>query len=209
MTILVIRLIEYLALALAFGGMAVDLGWRFWGDYGSPWNRRAGSNGRWRTDGLLVVLVAVLSLICAVAAAALLFDGWTGAEKVTTVLLGVLAVTVVGVWLSGKAEHRKTEEMGAAAAARTERAADRAIVASDDTRRSAHRTEEAANKMIGRLGDREGRADGRDIRADERAVRADEREERMDERERDEEDRKRWLAQDHLRAHPTTPEKPS
>ena len=154
MTHLDVRLVEYVAFVVVFGGIALGLAGGFLDDYGWPWRRKAGTNGRWRTDGFVVLTFALIAVMGAVAAAATVFDGWESVRIATTVMLGLIVLSGAAMWASGKAERRSTGGDAAtrteAAAVRTEEAADRAEAASDDTRRSASRTEVAAEAVIRR-----------------------------------------------------------
>lgn len=151
MTELRFQLVTFVVLAIGAGGITVDLARGFLADYGWPWERKPGTNGRWRTDAMVLLLFGVMAMISVVSVVAIAASGWAGARTTTTGLVAVLAAASVGAWLSGKTERRTRHELGEEAAARTERAAAVALAAAEDTRRAAAKIDSAAEAVIERL----------------------------------------------------------
>jgi hypothetical protein len=94
-------------MALGFGLGTWDAARGFYDDFGWPWRKRRGTNGRWRTDLLVVVLFGSITVISVIAVLALVFDGWRWHRPLVTALLAVVGVVAVGLWASARHERRK------------------------------------------------------------------------------------------------------
>lgn len=123
-----VRMLALLWLTWEFGITARD-GWdAYCRDYLHkgwcwPWywrRRRPETNGRWRTDLMVPVVFAVLTLISVLSALALLLGGYPGARQFVTVLLAALVVAMRLLRMSVMYERRMGAERAVTAAERHE-----------------------------------------------------------------------------------------
>ncbi len=135
--------------------------------YGTPWNRRAGTNGRWRTDLLVSVMLITMGGICLIAVSGLWLGGWSVHHHLMTGSLTVFAGVLTALRHSAHVERASVRSHTHA-----ERSLERTAQA---TERTAQATEQLADVAVREAIDRlrQETADARDVAADARDVAAD------------------------------------
>jgi hypothetical protein len=145
-----IRAVIMAGLALVFGEMA----WRGWQDWRSdfldigewrPWVRRVGTNGRWRTDLLVVGIFATIATTSAISAVTLAVGGFVGAASLTTALLFALMVMAFALRRSATTERRIR---GVTASQPSVQQAKALAKSAAETAKQAHLTETEAHEAV-------------------------------------------------------------